>query len=184
MYEAAVKDALFTLIDNNRATLLSGLDEQGVARKIELTREVVASMKFPYYVTLAVGAMRMWEDTGAQGGIARAGTMKAEYDCEIELFDYARDVQGTLHEAYATTGQHFDLLMARVLKLIRQQTRFTSTTHGTHTFVLKESPEPQMNRRIDTDVTDFPSEVTGGVPAFYAKLRFTLFEECVSLAGA
>ncbi len=183
MYEAAVKDALYTLIKANQAALVSGLDEQGSARAIQLTKEIVAPLQSPYYVSLAVGAMRTWEDAGDETVNARSDMVSAEYECEIEVFDYARDLQGGLH-AFELSGQHFDLLVSRLVKLLREQSKLTSSVHGAHVFRLALSAEAQMNRRIDVELTDYPAGTLGSSPAFYAKLRFTLSEECVSLAGA
>lgn len=183
MYEAAVKDALYTLINANTSTLLSGITQQGSARTIQLTKEVLVELKSPYYVSLAVSDMRTWEETLAMGANAAAGTMRAEYDCEIELFDHARDLVGGVH-AFEVAGKHFDLLIARLVKLLREQASFTSAVHGSHVFKLHRSSDPKLHRRIDVEVTDYPATVTGGQPAFYAKLSLTLDEECVSLSGA
>jgi hypothetical protein len=183
VYEAAVKDALYTLINANKAALVSGITEQGSARAVQLVKETVAPLQSPYYVSLAVGAMRTWEDAGDQTVSYRSNMISGEYEVEVEVFDYARDLQGGLH-AFELSGKNFDLLVARLAKLVREQSTFTSSVHGTHTFRLKQSSDPQANRRIDVEVTDYPAGMIGASAAFYAKLRFTLSEECVSLAGA
>jgi len=183
MYEAAVKDALYSLIDDNKSTLLSGITQQGRARQIQLVKETLAPLQYAYYVSLAVGAMRTWEETGIQSINATVGAMRAEYDCEIEVFEYAHELIGDAH-AYELAGKDFDQLVARLLKLIREQSSFTSSVHGTHTFKLRETMEPSTHRRIDVDVTDLPAQTRGGAPAFFALLSFTLEERCLDLTGA
>ena len=183
MYEAAVKDALYTLISSNTAALVAGITQQGSARTIQLVKELIVEIKHPYYLSISVANMRTWEDTGISVQIVQSGTMRAEYDVELELFEYARDLVGGVH-GYEVAGKDFDLLVARLVKLLKEQQSFTSSIHGTHTFELHRSADARLNRRIDVEITDYPGAVTNGVPVFYAKLSLTLDEECVSLAGA
>jgi len=183
VYEAAVKDALYTVINNNTSTLLSGLTQQGKARQMQIVKEILAPAQYSYYVALAVENMRTWEDSGVHGTNAATGTFRAEYNCVVEVFEYARALPGDLH-TYENAGEDFDLLVARVIKLLREQASFTSSVHGSHSFKLGRLADPRDQRPINVEIADLPPTTTGGQPAFYARLLFTLTECSMSLAGA
>jgi hypothetical protein len=181
MYEAAAKDAIYNLIDANRSALLSGIIHQGQARAIQLVREVLTPIQYAYYISLAVPSMSSYEDSGSN--VEFGGLLRASYNMELELLEYANALMGDEH-IFHIAGRDFDLLVARLIKLLREQSSFTSSLHGTHVFKLARARRDSDNRRIDVDAADLPSSRTGGKPAFYVRLRFSLEEPCVSLAGA
>lgn len=185
------KDAVYDLLDDAKSDLVSSLTLQGQARTLrQLAKERIATVTGPYYVSIEITEFSLWEDTGtAQIMPASEGELRAQYEVELEVFDYAKPKAGDTQQ-FEGAGEDFDLLCDRIVKTLqqagqdrtgRQRGQFPDSTNA-HWFQLNPNPQARQNRRVivsnrDTVVDD------EGERLFYSVIRFSLLQEVVDLSA-
>lgn len=165
MDEVAVRDAIFTLLDNNKATLVSGLSIQGNPRVIAtIAKQRVTPPTGYYYISVHVTQAVIYNDD-----IQDINHNVTEYSCELEVVDY-------LFHGASETGlfdklsSDFNKLCDRAVKLIYNNKKLDSK------YELSMSRDIRLNRRIERQslfsVGEQPDDFF-----LYCLIRFTLVSE-------
>ena len=142
MLPGEVKLAIRTLIDDNKGTLVSGMTRGGdrslVVGLITTSRMTSWSEnQFGYHID--IGEIREWYDKSQSGGgsTSRASVVanalkRAEYHVEIQVTGQSFKTHGERPDAtsvgYETADAQFDLLLARTVKLFRDNLEFQSVS--------------------------------------------------------
>ena len=174
MLESQVKNALYNLVHDNKLTLVSGLSTQGNNRALnQIVTERLAMPEEYYFVSIWADLSALYEERGGNGG----KTTSSEYDCLIEVVDFAIPQSGE-NELYGKMGGDFALLTDRMAALLVDTSIYTSDDDIK--FRLSESSDPAFNRRVTKRRLDTVAGMGDGQsgPFLYAVLEFTLVNQC------
>ncbi len=175
----AVKTGIKTLINTNKATLLTGLTSQGKAREIVHLTKAISTPPTGYYFV----GIHVLEATGRSRSGVIANTSQpprsAEYECIIHVEDYAIPVAGE-EELYETIQEQFDDFVDRIADLIEDQAWIPDASTSPR-YRLPREKDAKTDRRIlrSNAQQGWFDEAEQFHSMFTAQLRFTLLEQCV-----
>lgn len=178
MNERLVVDAVYTVIDGVRETLVEGFIHQGVQREIDdLLRSSLTPPKQGMSITINCTGVR---ETSLDMSNIVQGKDVAVYEMELHVVDIAfPQLPDPAQTPYETMHQDFRLLIARLSYLIRKQTVWWPTASATPKFRLMQA-RGGNDRLVRVDNrTAWYDEGTGPYPVLYSVIAFTLVEECV-----
>ena len=145
MIDHVLAETIKDLIDTNKSSLVTGLYAQGQACEIkQLTLSPITPPTEFYYVSVNI--------TDAEE-VKENNVDVAYYKAEIKLGEYAV-MQPSDVQAFEEITQSFREFGNRVVKLIREQTRFTHTETGTKFTVRIDGTSGKRIRKINREVVE------------------------------
>lgn len=136
MNEVAAIQAIYDVLNLNRATLIEGLSHGGVVRKIEsLTRTVISVPTAYYAVAINCTGAREYAAPSRNIGKATSGIKLVEYSMIVQIADAAYPEQGE-EESFLTAHNNFRKFSDRIAKLLRE-TRFFPNSSSTPRFCIR-----------------------------------------------
>lgn len=179
MNETAILDALKSLIDDNKSTLVTGMTHQGQARAIEhITTSVLTPPVAYYYIALEINEVAESSKFGVFATAERP-PRSAVYNCEVNVADYLVGVAGEA-ELYETMHNSFRLLVDRIAKLIEEQKWIPSISDSPKVRLVRSGTagNDRAIQKVNTNQGWFDQAESYHALAF-CQLRFLVADETI-----
>jgi len=175
--EKAVVDAIHTVIDGVRDTLVSGFYHQGTQRQIE---HIFRSNLTPPGggISISIHCTRAREWSMAMSN-ATQGKNVGHYEIELHVVDLAfPQPDDPAQTPYETMHQDFRKLCGRLVLLIRETTTWWPNSTASPKFELLKSNSNDRVVNVDNRAAWY-DDGAGAYPVLFSVISFTLVEECV-----
>lgn len=168
MNEKAAINALYATIDGAKATLVSGITHQGVAREIKgVFKSLLTSPLELYSIHLHCASA---EERFIEAANTVRGKDIALYNVEIHIYDYVMPQTIDITQIpFEKMHDDFRLLKGRIVKLIKDDT--VVFADGDVSFRLVDSIRVENRTR-------WFDEGDQSFPLLYSIIRFELVDEC------
>jgi len=177
MNENAAVQAVYTVIDNAKATLVTGIIHNGVARTIQHLSTTNLATPTQYYAvaTYCAGA----REFSMPGMNNVPGVPWAEYNMVVQVADVA-NIQVADLLPYETAHADFRKFRDRIVRLIRETTKWFPSSTATPRFRMPVSRTGENDRRVDVENQNFSFRDVQDVEyaMLFARITFTLMDHC------
>lgn len=156
MNEKSVVDSVYTVINNATATLVSGIEHQGIARQIaHINKSILSPWLQSYAITIDCTSV---EESFKRAGNTVRGATQELYRMEVTIVDNAfPQVSDTTQIPFEQMHHDFRLIVSRLVTLLKDTT--VTFTDGSNSFRLETlAPVVVQNRTdwFDTQEVSFP----------------------------
>lgn len=170
MNTGAAIDAVYNLIDTNKDTLVTGINQQGTDREIKAILKSVLSPPAEYYaITIHVSDAQEFLGRISNSFAARPIT---RYAMDLHVSDFALIQQSDV-SAYDQSHSDFRTLVSRIAKLIRDTGKIRIGV-GYPEYRI-ELPDGRI--RI-SDRSSWHYEAQSSYPILYTIVSFAMLNEC------
>jgi hypothetical protein len=148
MNETAAVEAVYTVIEAQKEILVQDLIQDGAQREIrELVSSVIPEGLSSYVIS--IDCLRVVESTRPSGNVISGAPQTEIYTIVVDVVDVpiilAEDPEG---RPYKTSHDHFRLLIARLVKLLRKDTNFFPSQTASPRFTMAVN-RTEGDRRVE-----------------------------------
>lgn len=177
MNERAAVQAVYTVLDSARASLVTGITHNGVARTIKhlSTTNLAAPVEY-YAVSVECTSCK---EFSMQGANSVAGVPWAVYEMVIQLGDVANIQPSSDTNPYETAHADFRKLRDRVVKLIRETVKWMPASSANPRFRLAVG-NGEYDRPVSVENQNFTFSDIEDVEyaMLFSRISFSLQDHC------